>query len=107
MAIDRREITPEGYLFDYEWEDEKITRRFSQPRSYYTKLHNAELRKHDVPRETAMGRPALSLDEVDRYTIAKLFPGINSFDPQERSQAWKTFIKSPLSEPYRVIRNVS
>lgn len=107
MSIDRRITTPEGYLLDFEWDGETVVRRFTEPKSYHTKVHNAELRKSEVPRETVLGRPALSMDEVDRYTIAKLFPGINSADTQERSREWRRFIASPLSEPYRVIENVN
>ncbi len=107
MGVDRRIITPEGYALDFEWDGDVVTRAFWEPRSLATKQHNVELRKHDVPKDTALGRPALSMDEVDRYTIAKLFPGINSADAKERSKEWRRFIASPLSAPYRVIDNVS
>ena len=101
MSIDRR-ITTDGFHLDFEWDGDVVTRRITQPKARETLLVNKELRKEKL-HETKLGmRPALRMEEVDRYTIAKLFPGINSADSKERSDAWTKFIKSPLSFPYRV-----
>ncbi len=102
----QREFDPLGYIIDYEFDgldNGKLSRTFWQPHSLEVKLHNKELRKDSqFGADSLVGRWALSMDEIDRYTIGKLFPGINSLDAEERAQEWRRFLRSPLSEPYKV-----
>jgi hypothetical protein len=107
MTTKWRETTPEGLVLDYEQDGERVTRAMYEPRSLATKLHNAELRKHDVPRDTPLGRPALSMEMVDIYTASKLFPDLMSPDADSRNKAWRKFIASPMSDPYKVIDGVN
>lgn len=50
------------------------------------------------------GGVALAIPELDYAVIQRMFPDVTSQDPQERTNAWKRFLKSPLSEPYRLDR---
>ena len=87
-------------------DDYRFTRTWWDTEGPALREHNSELRKAEGLGEDAMGgligRWALSMNELDRYTVGKMFPGINSFDAEERSKEWVRFLKSPLSAPYKV-----
>jgi hypothetical protein len=98
--VDRREVM-DGYILDYEWDGTTATRRILQPKGRATKLLNMELRKEDLG-ETMMGKWAFSMDELDRVHVARLFPGIDADNAEDKDKEWKRFARSPLSKPYRV-----
>ncbi len=58
-----------------------------------------------APRDSGMGHVALSIPEYDYFILQIRFPELASRDAGVRLAAWKRFIASPLSEPYRVHRN--
>jgi predicted secreted Zn-dependent protease len=49
-------------------------------------------------------RCALSIPELDYYVLLQRFPDLASPDAATKTSAWKKFIRSPLSEPYRLAR---
>lgn len=100
MTIDKREYV-DGYVLGYEWDGTTVTRGIMQPKIAQTLALNSELRKTHIP-ASSMGRWALSMDELDRKAVSRLFPEVDAPDPEIRSKAWKRFFASPLSEPYRV-----
>lgn len=88
----------------YEWDGFTVTRAEYQPKGRATKQFNQELQKMDL-QESQLGKWALQMDELDRKHVAKLFPGIDAHDREDRNKEWRRFLKSPLSAPYRVQRN--
>ena len=101
MTIDRREYV-DGYVIGYEWDGTTVTRGIMQPKIAQTLELNKELRKEHIPASPLLGRWALSMDELDRKAVSRLFPDVDAPDPAIRSKAWRQFFASPLSEPYRV-----
>jgi hypothetical protein len=57
------------------------------------------------PQNAGFGAVALSIPELDYYILLARFPELGCKDPETRTRAWGKFIRSPLSEPYRVRRN--
>lgn len=51
-----------------------------------------------------MGRVVLSIPELDFYVLKHRFPDLASPDNEIRTRAYKKFLASPLSEPYRINR---
>lgn len=93
----------DGFVHAYEWDGFNVTRAEFEPKGKATKELNKEIRKYDLD-ETSAGKWVLSMDELDRKHVAKLFPGIDALDPEDRNKEWRRFLVSPLSEPYRVQR---
>jgi hypothetical protein len=54
------------------------------------------------PRTLEEGYVALSIPELDYYVIMQRFPDLQSPDAEIKRKAWLKFIRSPMSEPYRV-----
>lgn len=46
----------------------------------------------------------LSIPELDYYCLLERFPDLKAPDNATKLAAWKKFIRSPLSEPYRIHR---
>ena len=44
----------------------------------------------------------MQIPKADFYYLTKKYPALKSVDQFERSLAWKKFMKSPESDPYRV-----
>lgn len=65
------------------------------------------IRERTLPKPPGQdfGYLALSIPEFDYYVLQQRFPDLKSPDHEIRLKAWKKFIASPLSEPYRVNRN--
>lgn len=97
-------VALDNFVHAYEWDGFTVTRAEFEPKGRATKELNKELRKYDLKDNKHMGKWALSMDELDRKHVGKLFPGINSLDREDRNKEWRRFLKSPLSEPYRVQR---
>lgn len=55
-----------------------------------------------APRDTGMGKVALSWPEFDYYVCMHRFPELNSRDAEIRLKATRKFMASPVSEPYKV-----
>ena len=53
-------------------------------------------------RHLPWARHTMRIPEQDFYALARLYPGLKSLDPMERSAAWEQLEKSPFGEPYRV-----
>ena len=100
MSVERWEREGE-FLIGYEWDGYTVTRGIFQPRAAATLELNKELRKTTLS-DGPVGRWALSMNDIDRRALARLFPDINSPDAELRTKAWKRFMASPLSEPYKV-----
>lgn len=79
--------------------------RLLQPERLEILRRNAELRRNPDALKSAKDLPmttALCIPELDLIIIKKAIPALTSSDKLERELAWAEFIKSPLSEPYRV-----
>ena len=57
----------------------------------------------DVP---GLGRCALTIPQLDFQRLIKLFPDLVCPDGQEQTNAWRKFMRDPLSEPYRNFRKI-
>lgn len=64
---------------------------------------NQEIKKHKLRKLQTMGWE-LSIPPADFKMIEMMIPALSSADAQERNAAWRDFIASELSEPYRVRR---
>ena len=67
---------------------------------------NSEVRKNALRKLETM-EWALTIPPADYQVLMLLLPELQSKDAQVRDQAWRAFIKSDLSEPYRVRRHRS
>ena len=52
------------------------------------------------------GRVALRIPEFDYPFIKAMFPDIGSPDGTVKAKGWEAFMRSPLSEPYKVDRKL-
>lgn len=55
--------------------------------------------------DTALGRVALSIPELDFAILRARFPDLASPDNARRTAAWREFMKGPLAEIYRVYKH--
>ena len=76
---------------DYSLEDRRTVLR-----------HIREMREQKMVRRTDVLRWALSIPRVDRYLLGVKYPDLNSRDAETRTRAWKKFMASSESRPYRV-----
>jgi hypothetical protein len=77
--------------------------RLIQPTRDLVLQRNQELRKNpDALRKLEAMAWALSIPEVDYYHLRNKYPELKSPDALVRSLAWKAFIASAESVPYRV-----
>ncbi len=64
---------------------------------------NQEIKKHQLRKLQTMGWE-LCIPPADYRMLEIMLPGLRAEDAQERNAAWREFIASDLSEPYRVRR---
>lgn len=57
------------------------------------------------PRRLDFGETTFRIPDQDFFVLRRLFPELASTDGKERFEAWQRFARSPLSEPYRVVRS--
>ncbi len=62
---------------------------------------NRQLRREGL-KDLSFGRWALSIPEIDYKALTRRNPALKSQDAVERTLAWKAFMASPDSIPYRV-----
>lgn len=62
-----------------------------------TKRRRIEKINVDAP----FGRNMLTIPQLDYQRLIKFYPALNSHDTVEQTKAWKKFLRSPESEPYR------
>ena len=62
---------------------------------------NRQLRREGL-NDLSFGRWALSIPEIDYKKLVLANPALKSQDAVERTLAWKSFMASPESVPYRV-----
>ena len=51
--------------------------------------------------DAPFGRCELSIPELDYHRLIRAYPALNSHDTVEQTKAWKRFLRSAESEPYR------
>ena len=84
-------------------EGRKIIREITQPSQDAIKRDNAELRKNpEVLRELDGMQWALQIPEIDYHHLVKVNPALIHDHTPTRTAAWKAFIASAESLPYRV-----
>ena len=85
------------------WDGDKAHGRLLQPTRNLILERNQELRKNPdaIKKLQAMGW-ALSIPEADYYALRARNPDLASDCAQTRTAAWKKFIASDESLPYRV-----
>ena len=75
----------------------------TQPSQDAIKRDNAELRKNpEVLRDLDAMQWALQIPELDYHHLVKCNPALEDDDSATRTAAWKAFIASSESLPYRV-----
>ena len=88
-----------------EWtiEGGRLVRRQAQPSEDTILNFNADLQKNPyaLRKLTSMGWE-LNIPELHYHRLVKRFPALGSLDSKERTEAWRKFIGSSESDPYRV-----
>ena len=51
--------------------------------------------------DAPFGRCMLTIPQLDYQRLMKHYPALNSHDTVEQTKAWKKFLRSAESEPYR------
>ncbi len=51
--------------------------------------------------DAPFGRCMLTIPQLDYQRLMKAYPALNSLDTAEQTKAWKRFLRSAESEPYR------
>jgi hypothetical protein len=64
--------------------------------------HNARSRIERPRRDLTFGRQVLNIPVYDRQVLHITHPELDSHDPEIRDRAWRAFIQSDESLPYRV-----
>ena len=83
--------------------DGDIRRETTQPLRNAILNDNAEIRKNpEALRKLDAMEWTLSIPEDDFGMLVKCNPALNHDDAATRTAAWKAFINSPVSIPYRV-----
>ena len=96
------EVTGEGLFRDrYSWEDGKLYREREQGNRAHILAANQLARSLDK-RRTDGYRWALRIPEDDYAVLVKLMPELVAPDREIRDKAWRAFIVSDASRPYRV-----
>ncbi len=54
-----------------------------------------------IMKDAPFGRAMLTIPQLDYQRLMKANPALNSLDTAEQTKAWKVFLRSPESEPYR------
>lgn len=63
---------------------------------------NKRKRIEKPQKDLTFGRQVLSIPELDWELIRALYPELEAPDNEIRTKAWRKFMASPDSEPYRV-----
>ncbi len=58
-------------------------------------------RNEGVMQDAPFGRCELTIPQLDYQRLIRAYPALNSHDTVEQTKAWKRFLRSPESEPYR------
>jgi hypothetical protein len=93
------------WLERFRWQPSEgvLYRELSQPSRDLILQRNAELRKQPgALRDLSFGRLALTIPLEDLDALRAKYPDLASRDAGIRSAAWKRFIASAESKPYRV-----
>ena len=64
---------------------------------------NQKLRQEGVVGKRPDMHWTLSLPEFEYYMLIKKYPDLNSPDHEIKTRAWKTYLRSAESKPYRVM----
>lgn len=89
--------------FKYQAHEDILYRRLSQPSRGFILERNARLRADPSGiRKLDWGRPALTIPLEDLMHLKLKFPDLNSRDAEIRTRAWKKFLASGESRPYRI-----
>lgn len=80
----------------------RLYRRLSQPSRDAILDYVKTLRDTDAVRKTDVLRWTLTIPQIDRMLLGIKYPELDSPDPQIKTRAWKRFIASEESKPYRV-----
>jgi hypothetical protein len=80
----------------------RIYRELVQPSRELILQHNAHARAAGGPSDLSFGRLQLRIPLEDLAQLYLLNPELNSPDAQIMTQAWRRFVASPESLPYRV-----
>ena len=54
-----------------------------------------------IMKDAGFGRCMLTIPQLDYQRLMKAYPALNSHDSVEQTKAWKRFLRSAASEPYR------
>jgi hypothetical protein len=82
-------------------DDTIATRRYQTNRAQILESVR-DIRNNRLTRRLDWARPVLCIPELDLMQLRAKYPELNSRDPLERTLAWKRFIASSESQPYRV-----
>lgn len=88
---------------DHELTDSQYVRSRTQPGRREILEFNQALRADPARiRRLKWAKPQLQIPELDLYRLKHLYPELDSPDAEIRLKAWKRFMASSESKPYRV-----
>ena len=90
-------------LSTWKVEQGHLVRRQHQPNHGQILQFNRELQKNvGAVRDLSFAGWTLQIPENDLYELWKKYPELNSPNGDERTLAWKAFIRSSEADPYRI-----
>lgn len=88
--------------YRYQPSEDRLYRRLTQPSRDAVMEAIKTVRNEGAVRKQDVMRWELSIPLIDRELLGIKYPDLNSPDGKIRSAAWKRFIASEESRPYRV-----
>ena len=83
-----------------------IVRENYQPTRKAVLEETRELRNLGVTFDVPFGRVALNIPQLDFQRLIKIYPDLNSPDGHTQTRAWRKFIRSSESKPYRLSEKI-
>lgn len=98
----KKRLQRDGYQTVVEFDGRHLKSHREQADRAAILRRNAELRKTDAIKRTDGLRLALDIPMVDLQMLEKWYPGISNPGHPDYKWQMRRFLKSPVSEPYRV-----
>ena len=97
-----RQLSPDDVRTKVWFEHGHIVRENYQPTRKAVLEATKYRRDHPgIMKDAPFGRAMLTIPQLDYQRLMKVYPALNSLDAVEQTKAWKRFLRSAESEPYR------
>jgi hypothetical protein len=91
-----------GLIQSLSLEDGKVLSEVYDPNRNAAMGYIADMRSSADIQDMSWGRWQLSIPELDLMLLKRKYPELNSKDNDMKTRAWKRFLASSESKPYRV-----